>query len=188
MKLTVKDMALCALFAALISIGAVFSIPLPGNVPISIQPFVAMLAGAVIGSRRGAISMFVYMMMGVIGLPVFSNMTRASEAIAKGTFGYIIGFIVCAFVTGKIIEESRKKDSKVGYFIGPVIGILLDYVLGLPFLFIVQSIATDGLLPLQKVLEWGFYPFIGLDILKAALVTIVALSVVPKLEKANLYN
>lgn len=132
--------------------------------------------------------MTVYMFMGLAGLPVFSNMTGGYEMIFKPTFGYIIGFIFCAYATGKIIELFKSRGSKLGYFIGPVVGILVDYLIGVPYLMVALGHIKGHSISLQTGLVVGFYPYIAFDIIKAALVVFVALSVVPKLEKSNLYN
>lgn len=184
----VKDMALCALFAALMSLGAAVAIPMPWDVSFSIQPFFAMLAGAVLGSKRGAISMLVYTAMGLVGLPVFANFKSGFGMVFQGTFGYIIGFTLCAFATGYIIEVFKKRGSMVGFFIGPFVGIAIDYLVGVPYLYMVLSKTTDGVVTWALALTYGFWPYIGLDILKAALVVVIAIKVVPQLEKAGVYQ
>lgn len=186
MNLSVKDMALCALFAALISIGAVLSIPLPGPVPFSIQPIFAMLAGVILGSKRGAISMIVYTLMGLVGLPVFSNMAGGFGYVQTPKFGYILGFIACAYITGLIVEFFDKKKSKIGFFVGPFVGVLIIYIVGVPYLFMILSITAKSAISLQNTLAWGFYPFILLDLLKAALVVSLGLSIVPKLKQMGI--
>lgn len=183
MKLSVKDMVLCALFAALISIGALGSIPLPGGIPFSIQPLLAMLAGAILGSRRGAISMTLYMFMGLVGLPVFSNGAGGIGYVLTPSFGYIIGFILCAYVTGFIVEKSRAKNFTLGMVIAPFAGLMVDYIVGVPYLYMIFNIVMGKAIDVNTALVYGFYPFILLDLLKAALVVVVIFALLPRLER-----
>lgn len=88
----IKDLTLMALFAALTAVGAFITIPVP-PVPFSLQIFFAILAGALLGSRRGAISVAVYVLLGLCGLPVFTKGAGLSY-IFQPTFGYLAGFIL----------------------------------------------------------------------------------------------
>lgn len=185
----VRDMALCALFAALISIGAIYAVPLPGGIPFSLQPLMAMLAGAVLGSKRGAISMMLYTLMGLVGLPVFANGTGGFGMIAKPSFGYILGFIVCAYVVGLIVEKAKKIKGKEKYIlliVAPFVGLTIDYIMGVPYLFFIfKKTMGDAMTP-SLALAYGFWPFIILDLIKASLVVGVILTILPRLEKESL--
>ena len=89
-------MALTALFAALISVGGRITIPIP-YVPITLQTLFTVLAGLLLGSKLGAVSSALYVLMGLLGLPVFS--AGAGPAyVFHPTFGYMIGFIVGAWL------------------------------------------------------------------------------------------
>lgn len=186
MKSKLKDMILCALFAALISIGAIGSIPLPGGIPFSVQPLFAMLAGAVLGANRGAISMALYMFMGLVGLPVFSNGTGGFGMIAKPSFGYIIGFIACAYVVGKIVEFSRARKFKLGMVIAPFVGLIVDYIFGVPYLYMIFHVVMDNPIDVNTALAYGFFPFVLLDLVKAAIVVVLLFGLVPRLERQGI--
>lgn len=186
MKFNLKDMILCALFAALISIGAMGSIPLPGGIPFSVQPLFAMMAGAVLGSKRGALSMTLYMLMGVVGLPVFSNGAGGPGYILTPSFGYIIGFIFCAYAVGKIVEISRANNSKTGLVIAPFVGLMIDYIIGVPYLYMIFNVVMGKAIDVNTALVYGFYPFIILDLVKAAIVVVLLFSLVPRLERQGI--
>lgn len=186
MKLSIKDMVLCAVFAALISIGAYVSVPLPSGVPFSLQPFFAMLAGAILGSKRGGISMAVYTLMGLVGLPVFSNGTGGFGMIFKPTFGYILGFILCAYVVGLIVEKSREKEFKLGFIIAPFVGLIIDYIIGVPYLFLVLKVSMGDAMTPSLALAYGFWPYIILDLVKACIVVSLLFSIVPRLEREGI--
>ncbi len=188
MKLTVKDMVLCALFAAMISIVASVSIPTPSGVPFSLQPLLAMMAGAILGSKRGAISMGLYMFMGLVGLPVFSNGMGGFGMILKPTFGYIIGFVVCAYVVGLIVEKSREKKFTPGLVIAPFVGIAIDYIIGVPYLYMIFNTVMGSPINVHVALTYGFYPYVILDLVKAGLVVVMIFSLIPRLERNGVLN
>ena len=96
-----RDLAMVGLFAALTAIGAWISIPIP-PVPFTFQVLFVLLAGAVLGSARGGLSQIVYVLLGVIGLPVFAGGASGPGVLFGPTGGYIFGFIVAAFVVGAL--------------------------------------------------------------------------------------
>ena len=95
-----RSMILCALFAALIAAGAFLRIPIP-VVPFTLQYLFTMLAGLLLGPRLGATAVGVYIVLGLAGLPVFTQ-GGGPGYIFQPSFGYIIGFAVAAYVNGKI--------------------------------------------------------------------------------------
>lgn len=185
MRLKTKDLALCSIFAALISISAYLTIPLPGCA-IFITTLNSHDGRTFLGSKRGALSMGVYTFMGLVGLPVFAGGTGGFGVVFKPSFGYILGFIVCAYVTGKVMEGFADKSPKMGFVIAPFAGLAFDYIIGVPYLYMIINQSTGGTATWSLALTYGFYPFIALDLLKAALVVLMGLSLMPRLKKAGL--
>ena len=97
-----KGVIYCGLFTALIAVGAFIKIPIP-VVPFTLQYLFTMLAGLLLGSRLGTVSVLSYMLLGLAGLPIFSE-GGGLWYVFKPSFGYIIGFAVGTFVTGWIAE------------------------------------------------------------------------------------
>ena len=95
-----KDLVLCAMFVALIAVGAFIKIPVP-VVPFTLQFLFTMLAGLLLGPVNGALAVVVYIVLGLIGLPIFTQ-GGGPGYIFQPSFGYIIGFAVAAYVNGKI--------------------------------------------------------------------------------------
>ena len=95
---------LAAIFAAIVSVCSQIQLPI-GPVPINLATFAVFLAGGLLGSRYGAISLIVYVLLGAIGAPVFAGFTGGAGIIAGPTGGYIMGYIPAAFITGFIIER-----------------------------------------------------------------------------------
>lgn len=129
-----KSLILCSLFTALIVVGAFIKIPIP-VVPFTLQLLFTTLAGLLLGSKRGMISVVVYMILGLIGLPVFSE-GGGIWYILKPTFGYIIGFCIGTFVTGLIAERMKEKTIP-RYLLANFIGLMIVYVVGMVYYYII---------------------------------------------------
>lgn len=134
-----KMMILCALFAALTAVCSMISIPLPFTpVPINLATLSVFLAGGLLGSRYGALSQLVYVLLGAIGLPVFSGFTGGFGIIAGPTGGYIIGYIAAAWLIGFLTEKLGRDFYKI--IISMIEGLIVCYTLGtLWFMYITSS-------------------------------------------------
>ena len=121
-----KKMTLCALFAALIAIGTYIKIPTP-LLPLTLQTLFVVLAGLVLGRKLGALSVCVYVIAGLAGLPVFTG------SALNPTFGYIVGFIFGAYIAGYIAE--RFKPCFKTWLIGALSGIAVIYAVGIPYYY-----------------------------------------------------
>lgn len=105
-KFTTRDLILCALFTALSAIGAFIRIPVP-LVPFTLQITFTTLAGLLLGSKKGAISVAVYVLMGLIGIPVFTQGGGFSYVL-KPSFGFLVAFIIGAFVNRAYCRKETK--------------------------------------------------------------------------------
>ncbi|MBB2922169.1 biotin transporter BioY [Cellulomonas cellasea] len=101
------DVALVATFAAFIAVCAILpAIPVAGlAVPITLQTFGVMLTGIVLGARRGALAVLLYVVVGLAGLPVFSGGAGGLAVVAKPSFGYIVGFVLAAALVGFLVSR-----------------------------------------------------------------------------------
>ena len=124
------------MFAALMMIGANITAFAPfltvGGVPITLQTFFAILAGLILGSRLGAISMTVYMFVGLAGAPVFAKFSGGFGTIISPTFGFIVSFIIVAYVVGKIVEKNGHLYS---YIIAALVGFVINYGFGTNWMY-----------------------------------------------------
>ena len=100
MNTKTKSMVYCGLFTALIAVGAFIKVPVP-VVPFTLQYLFTMLAGLLLGAKRGAIAVLAYMLLGLAGLPIFTE-GGGLWYVLKPSFGYIIGFVLGTYVTGRI--------------------------------------------------------------------------------------
>lgn len=130
------DITYCGMFAALMMIGANITAFVPflvvGGVPITLQTFFAILSGLILGSRLGALSMTVYMFIGLVGAPVFSKFSGGFHSLLSPTFGFIVSFILVAYIAGKIVEKHNKLNS---YIIAALIGTIVNYLLGTNWMY-----------------------------------------------------
>jgi biotin transport system substrate-specific component len=124
------------MFAALMMIGANITAFAPflvvGGVPITLQTFFAILAGLILGSRRGALAMTVYMFIGLAGAPVFARFGGGFGTVISPTFGFIVSFILVAFIAGKIVEKNGKLQ---GYIIAALAGMTVNYLFGTNWMY-----------------------------------------------------
>ena len=109
-KVNVQQLVLCGIFTALIAIGAFIRIPVP-LIPFTLQLFFVTMAGFLLGARGGAVSAGLYMVLGLMGLPIFTE-GGGPTYILKPTFGYIVGFVVTAYVVGKIAYADKNPSLK----------------------------------------------------------------------------
>ncbi len=165
----IKDMILIAMFAALSAVGAFIKIPMP-FCPITLQILFTTLAGVLLGGRNGALSVGIYVLLGLLGVPVFTGGGGISY-ILHPTFGFLIGFIIGAYITGKICHsgEPTMKRLLIGSFAGliPIFFIGTLYDIAITFLYLksdaaVFTVAFQCLLPLTwDVFLCVFTAFLG---------------------------
>lgn len=184
MKLKTKDMILSAIFAALAVVGAKISIPIP-PVPVTLQLFVCCFAGMLLGARLGLLSQTVYILIGLIGLPVFAGSSAGPAYILSPTFGYIIGFALAAYIIGKISEKSSKFNIKTA-LISVFSGIFVTYLIGVPYMYFIIKLYMGKNITIMYAIEKGLLPFIVKDALLGILVAITAAAAVPALIKSGL--
>ncbi|MEA1944134.1 MAG: biotin transporter BioY, partial [Euryarchaeota archaeon] len=167
-----RPMIHASLFAALTAIGAFIKIPIPVSpVPITLQVFFVLLAGLILGSRWAGTGMAVYIILGIIGFPVFSGGSSGIGVMLGPTGGYLIGFVPAAFVTGLIAETfGRSMPVKIGAMIA---GLSIIYLLGI----IQLSIVAD--LSIRESVVIGVLPFLIGDSIKLIAALIVSKRIEP---------
>ena len=175
-----KDMILVSMFAALTAIFAQVTIPLPiSPVPITLQVLAVCLTSAILGSRLAFMSMLVYIAVGILGMPVFSGGASGLGVVMGPTGGYITGFLLSSYVTGKLVQRKPLPTLSNTLF-AMFSGLLVIYATGMLQLSLVTG------MPLQAAFMSGVVPFIGLDIIKIAVGAGVACSVRTILIRQNL--
>lgn len=174
------DIAECALFVALMVAGAFISIPMV-PVPLTFQTVISVLAGIMLGWKKGAASMAVYCIMGLIGIPVFSNMGCGFMYVLRPTFGYILGFIAGAAVGG--IIAGKKGLPLWRYIVAALAAFLTDYAIGIPYCLVVQYIA--GANDLANLLVMWNLIYMPKDLVLSVLAALLAWKVLPVIDRGR---
>ena len=162
----VMDVVLIVAGAALTAVSAQIAVPL-WPVPITGQTLAVLLVGVTLGAVRGGLSMVLYAILGIVGLPVFSESSSGWGVIAGPSGGYIIGFIFAAILTGWLAQ--REWDRKLlRAFVAFLAGSVVTFAFGLPWLATYLG-AVGVPNDLNSVLAAGLYPFILGGIVKSIL-------------------
>lgn len=168
MKLKTKDLALCALFAALIAVCAWISIP--ATVPFTLQTFAIFAALGLLGGKRGTVAVAVYLLLGAIGVPVFAGFQGGIGALLGTTGGYLLGFLLTALIEWGM---EVRFGSKTGVFLlSAVLGMLVCYAFGTAWYLVVYA-RTKGAISLATALGWCVVPFLIPDAVKIALAVLL---------------
>ncbi|MCR5347472.1 MAG: biotin transporter BioY [Fretibacterium sp.] len=150
-SVNIRDLVLCALFAALVAAGTFIRIPTP-LLPLTLQTLSVVLSGLVLGSRRGAVAVAVYVTAGLIGLPVFTQ-GGGLGYVLNPTFGYIVSFIAGAWLAGFL--AGRLKPGLWSWTLAGVAAIVLIYAIGIPYYYVVARWYLGKTLG-ADVLLWTF--------------------------------
>ncbi len=151
-----KDLTQIALLVAFISVSAQIAIPL-GPVPFTLQTTLVLMTGLLLGSKKGFIAVLIYILVGAVGIPVFSGSKGGIAIIFAQTGGFIVSFPIMAFVAGKFAEKFKK-----GYmrYIGCVVAVFLNFLVGcLYFMYITE-------MSLYMSLTYTVFPFVLTTILQ----------------------
>lgn len=166
-KFKTIDVVYIGIFAALIAICSWISIPL--TVPITLQTMGVCIVAGLLGTKRGTISVLVYILLGIIGVPVFANFSSGLGYLLGTTGGYVLGFVFTSLIVGIMIDKLGKKIWV--YALSMVIGIVVCYIFGTAWFIIVYNNGNADAVSLATVLGWCVVPFIIPDIIKIAIAT-----------------
>ena len=176
---TTYDLILSALFIALITIGAFVKIPI-GPVPITLQFMFVLLAGQILKPKNAAITLIIYMLMGLLGLPVFSGGGGLSYVLTP-TFGYILGFVFAAIAVS-FISHKGKRSFKV-MIIANFVGFVLVYLCGLGYYILLNLLYFKKIVDLSALLLVGFVVFIPTDVAFCLLTAFISKRMKPIIAK-----
>ena len=171
-----KKIAFCGLFVALIIIGAFIKVPIP-VVPFTLQFLFTMLAGLLLGSKLGALSVFIYMVLGLVGIPIFAE-GGGIGYVLKPSFGYIIGFILGTFLTGFIVERMKtRKYFKV--VLANFAGLLVVYLVGMVYYYIIGNFVINAPIGIWPLFLYCFLLAVPGDIVLCFVGAGIAMKLIP---------
>lgn len=178
-----KDMILCAMFVALISVGAFIKIPVP-VVPFTLQYLFTMLAGLLLGGKKGCLAVCVYILLGLAGLPVFAQ-GGGIGYIFQPSFGYIIGFALGAFVTGIIAGKSNRPGIKL-LLAADFAGLGIVYFLGMVYYYLISNFYLGTPIGLVPLFLYCFILAVPGDILLCIIGAVLGKRMIPLIREGRL--
>lgn len=180
-----RAITLCGLFAALTAIGAFIKIPLPPPlVPFTLQFLFCALAGVLLGSKVGALSQLIYVLVGLVGIPVFTE-GGGLHYVVKPTFGYLIGFVLGAYVIGLCVEKFKEINFK-HLFIASLIGLVVVYVLGVVYMYIIYNFYIGNEMGVWVAVWGGAISCAPGDILVCIITAMMGVKMIPVLRRNRL--
>lgn len=184
MKFTTRDLTMIPLFTALMFVGAKVSIPF-ATVPITFQLFFSVFAGLLLGARNGFISQLLYIGMGLIGIPVFTY-GGGFQYIFNPTFGYLIGFAICALIVG-ILSERTKDVNFIKLLAFATVGFLFTYFFGNVYFYLIKNIYVGTPMALSAIFKM-MIPYMVKDFVLLIIAAYVSSLLIPRLRKAGIYR
>ena len=172
-RLSTRDMCFIAFFAAIIAICAQISFPLPSGVPLTLQTFAVLLAGIVLGPKKGALAVIVYILLGAAGIPVFTQFRGGINVIAGPTGGFILSFPIMAFAAG----IGAGKNSVIGLASGLTGGVAINFFSGMLFFSFIMSAG------LRTAFAATVLPFIPGAVIEIVLLTVTGGRIVTTLKR-----
>ncbi|MDQ0159495.1 biotin transporter BioY [Alkalibacillus salilacus] len=191
-KMSAQEITLGSVFVVLLMIGANIAIWFPflkitygaGTVPLSLQTFFAILAGLILGKRLGVFAVITYILIGLVGVPVFAEMSSGPQVLIMPTGGFLLSFIAVAWVAGWIVEKSQQPTVKT-YLVATLFGLLANYLIGIPFMVASTNIVMEVPLSIgQGVI--AMVPFFIKDFIITMGAAVLLPKILGRLESANI--
>lgn len=177
MNLSIRSLTRISIFTALTGVGAFLSIPI-GIVPITLQSMFVLLAGFLLGFKGAVLSQVAYLIIGLIGIPVFSNFTGGIQTIFLPQFGFLLGFVVMGGISSLAYE---KANTMVGFLFYGLLASIGLYIIGLTYMAFILNVLMKSGISFSGILKIGLLSFIPGDALKLFLASLLAL----KIKKAS---
>lgn len=179
-RISTQELVLGGVFTTLIAVGAFIKVPVP-VVPFTLQFLFTMLAGLLLGGRRGAMSVGVYILLGLIGLPIFAE-GGGFWYILKPSFGYLLGFMLAAYVTGRMVE--RRARLSTGWVIAVnFLGLFIVYAAGMIYYYVICNYVIDTPIALGPLFLYCFVLAVPGDICLCVLAAILTVRVKPVFDR-----
>jgi len=171
-RISTKELVLTGMFAAVLAVISQISIPLPTGVPITIQIFGVALIGTVLGWRLGFLATLIYILLGAVGLPVFSNFRGGLQFLLGLTGGYIWGWLIMVVLCGIRPKTGSKLLNTILMFLLPVLGTLIDESIGG-----LQWAALSGDMSVLGVFSYSIVAFVPKDIILTVIAVITGIPI-----------
>jgi biotin transport system substrate-specific component len=174
MNMKTKTLVYIAVSAAILCVFSPWSIPI-GLVPLSLATFAVYLIGAVSGHKKGSISILIFLLIGAVGVPVFSNFQGGLPKLIGPTGGYLIGYLPCGFISGLLVDKLNGR--KWAYPLGMLLGTIILYLMGTAWFVYVTDYTFVAALAVCVL------PFLIGDAIKILVASLTAIAVRPVIKK-----
>lgn len=178
-KLSIQDICSIAIMTAITAVLAQITIPMPMGVPMTMQTFAIILSAVILGSKRGAVSQLVYILLGAVGVPVFSGFSGGIQRLIGPTGGFILSFPIMAYLIGLGVERRREKGKFVFFLLA---GMLANYAVGV----VMFSVLMDA--SVLTGITACVLPFVLTDMIKAGAASVFGLQIRKRLALAMQWN
>ncbi len=176
----VQKLVLCALFAALTAVGAFIRVP-TAWVSFTLQILFVFLAGALLGAKYGAISQAVYVLLGLVGFPIFTNGGGFSY-VFQASFGFLLSYPFAAALVGFIVAKQDKPSFR-HIICACLAGLVVVYVIGVPYMGLIVNVYKGGAMTAKALMWSGCIMFLPFDALKIVVTALLAKPLIPQLKK-----
>lgn len=180
-----KYFLLAAFFAVLTAVGGMLAIPMPLILPFTMQTFVVIMSGLLLGKKFGAISQILYISMGLIGLPVFAKGTGGIHHLLSPTFGFLIGFVLVSWFAGALGSRAR---TTLHYCLVCLASTATLYLVAIPYFYVSSNFILGAEITLERAMQIVLLPFIVPDIIKAIGAGFLASRTIPMLRQMDKYK
>ncbi|MDO9581420.1 MAG: biotin transporter BioY [Bacteroidales bacterium] len=161
-----KDLIKTSLFVVLMIVGAFINVSFGSPIPYTLQTLFVLMSGIVLGVKYGPLSQVVYILLGLFGLPIFTQGRGGFGALMSPTFGFLLGFILGAYITALLFRKLKIKNSYVRGVLSAILGAAVIYIPGILYFYVLQNAIIGKAMSLLTIS--GFMvPFFIPDLMKA---------------------
>lgn len=175
--MNIKQITKCAIFCALICVGALIKIPIP-NLPITMQMLFVFMAAMLLTQKEAVFCVGVYIILGVAGLPVFASGGGAGYILSP-SFGYVLGFLPGVYFGGRFAGEGRFQFIKTA-----MICLLTVYAVGIPYFCFISRFVLHVHISFEYITKLCLFAMLPGDVLSAMVATVIA----KKLKKTHIFS
>ncbi len=179
-RIPTKQLTLTALFAALTAVGAFIKIPTPWSA-FTLQVFFVFMAGVLLEPKYSMLSQIVYVGLGLVGLPIFTQGGGFSYIFVP-SFGFLLSYIPAAWVVGML---TQKRASFIRVVLSCIAGLAAIYLIGMPYMALILNVYLGQGMSISGILWAGMIPFLPYDALKIVVTAILAKPLVPTLKRIS---
>ena len=175
-KFRVKDLTYIAVFTALLAVCAWIAIPTPVQIDFTLQTMGVFLAVGVLGGKRGTLSILAYLLLGLVGAPVFAGFSGGAGALLTPSGGYLVGFLFSGLLMWGMEKTLGKKNWILS--LSMVLGLIVCYAFGTAWFMVVDPMGGESV-GMWTALSWCVIPYLPFDAMKIALALLVSVRLRP---------